>query len=235
MWIQNVYYHSLKLTPGSPLKCKAIWLTCWQAPATQTFTVGSNCFYESFKSKENLSSTTLKSLISIRRYLRGIYAAPFANRKNCWHSRAAKHIKNILSSSEFITYTFITLLKTLASFIIYLHSGIFVEERIPFIHRKNTEITYFSFKKAYQPSLSAFIFIFFTLFIYFETVCSVLFSSSYASAYFSQALDQEQKFLDPPLGSPLFPSTEDLWDLDSVVTWMSSNSRNNNLFKKRFP
>ena len=91
-----------------------------------------------------------------------------------------------------------------------MHAGNFLEERTPFIHRTYTEITYFSFKKAYQPSLSGFIFIFFTLFIYFETVNPVLSSSSNASAYFSQALNQEQKFLDPPLGSPLFPSTEDL-------------------------
>ena len=52
----------LKLTPGWPFRpfnCKIIWLSRWQAPATQA----------TFKSKENFSSTTLNPLISMRRYL----------------------------------------------------------------------------------------------------------------------------------------------------------------------
>ena len=70
IWLQFCLLHNLN--------CKIIWLSRWQVPATQA-TAG---------------STTLKSLISLRRNLR-ILNRPLRIGKNCWHSGAAKHIKII--------------------------------------------------------------------------------------------------------------------------------------------
>ena len=103
-------------------------------------------------------------------------APPFANRKHCWHSRAVKNIKiSCLPRDSFFNRSwprwnyFHRPIKKYQNckqkHLLKQATWKFSRRTSPFIHHKNTEITYFSFNKSYSPSFSAFIFIFFILLI----------------------------------------------------------------------
>ena len=159
--MQNVF-RPLKITLGLSFNCKIIcqWLSRWQALATQATSV-QLCF----KVKRKLLEHHIipdNNHASISSHLHSEIG------KNCWHSRAANHIRtsSLPRDSPLITVRnldanyFRSQIKKIkkykqamtknpdlaCSFIICLQNGNLLEVFSPFIHHKYTEITYFSFK-----------------------------------------------------------------------------------------